>query len=137
VKFDVKHVVTNGTIEGIDYAALSWKTKRLAGAQPKACIKNLYEATGMWDRGKTPTELLATNLDTAGVNAGYFGVVKQVKKWFEFPDQNRGLIIEPSRNFTVQYSDSKCLESLEDLKLTVKYRVKPMPWPRPTPTRIR
>src|SRR6266568_4542550 len=55
VKFDVKHVVTSGTIERIEYAALSWKTKRLEGKQSKACIKYLYEATGMWDRGKTPT----------------------------------------------------------------------------------
>jgi hypothetical protein len=126
----VKHVVTAGTIERIDYAALSWKTKRLQGKQSNACIKYLYEATGMWDQGKTPTILLASNLDTFAVNAGYYGAVKQVTKWFANPDQNWGFIIEPSRNFTEQYSSSKCLESLEDLKLTVKYRVRQTQWPK-------
>ena len=130
VKFDVKQVVTSGTIEGIEYAALSWKTKRLQGKQSNACSKYLYEVTGMWDRGKSPAILLASNLDTAAVNGGYFGAVKQAAKWFANPAQNWGFVIEPSRNFTEQYSSSKCLESLEDLKLTVKYRVKQMQWPK-------
>lgn len=129
VKFDVKHVVTSGTVEGIDFASLSWKTKRLHGKQSNACSKYLYEATAMWERGKTPTTLLVSNLDAFAVNAGYYGVVKQVQKWFDHPEQNWGFIIEPSRNFTEQYSDSQCLESLEDLKLTVKYRVKQAQWP--------
>lgn len=132
VKFDVKHVVPSGggTIEGVEYAALSWKTKRLTGTQPKACIKSLYEATGMWDRGKTPAVLMVSNLDSFAVKAGYYGAVKQVQKWFANHDQNWGFMIEPSRNFTVQYSDSKCQESLEDLKLTVRYRVKQTQWPQ-------
>jgi hypothetical protein len=132
VKFEVKNVIPSGggTIEVVEYAALSWKTKRLDGTQPKACIKYLYEATGMWDRGKTPTVLLASNLDSFAGKAGYYGVVQQVKKWFEHPDQNWGFMIEPSRNFTEQYSSSKCKESVEDLKLTVRYRVKQMQWPR-------
>lgn len=132
VKFDVKHVVPSGggAIEGVEFASLSWKTKRLTGTQPKACSKSLYEATGMWERGKTPTLLMVNNLDSFAVKAGYYGAVKQVQKWFANPDQNWGFMIEPSRNFTAQYSDSKCQESLEDMKLTVKYRVKQMPWPQ-------
>ena len=132
VKFDVKNVVPSGggAIEGVEYAALSWKTKRLTGTQPKACIKYLYEATGMWDRGKTPSVLMVSNLDSFAVKAGYFGAVKQVQKWFANPDQNWGFMIEPSRNFTAQYSNAKCQESLEDLKLTVRYRVKQMQWPQ-------
>jgi len=132
VKFDVKHVVPSGggVIEGVEYAALSWKTKRLTGTQPKACIKYLYEATGMWDRGKTPAVLMVSNLDSFAVKAGYYGAVKPVQKWFANPDQNWGFMIEPSRNSTVQYSDSKCEESMEDLKLTVKYRVKQIQWPQ-------
>jgi hypothetical protein len=131
VKFDVKHVVTSGTVEGIEYAALSWKTKRLQGNQSGACSKFLYEATGLWDwkEGKAPTIPLFNNLDTTAINGGYYGVVKSVSKWFSNPDQNWGFVIEPSRNYTEQYSNSKCLESLEDLKLTVKYRVKQMQWP--------
>ena len=84
----------------------------------------------MWERGKTPTLLMVNNLDSFAVKAGYYGAVKQVQKWFANPDQNWGFMIEPSRNFTAQYSDSKCQESLEDMKLTVKYRVKQMPWPQ-------
>jgi hypothetical protein len=129
VKFDVKHVVTSGPVEKIDYAALSWKTKRLVGTQSQACIKFLWEATSMWVRGKTSVILVASNLDTTAAKAGYVGVAKQVQKWFTFPDQNMGFVIEPSHNFNEQYSDSKCLESLEDLRLTVKYRVKPIQWP--------
>jgi hypothetical protein len=129
VKFDVKHVVTSGTVEAIEFASLSWKTKRIEGNQASACIKYLHEATGLWDRGKTPTILLFSNLDTFAVKAGYFGVVKQVQKWFDHPEQNWGFMIEPSQNFNEQYSSSKCLESLEDLRLTVKYRVKPTQWP--------
>lgn len=71
-----------------------------------------------------------SNLDTTAVNGGYYGVVKQVTKWFANAEQNWGFIIEPSRNFTEPYSNSKCLESLEDLKLTVKCRVKPSQWPK-------
>jgi hypothetical protein len=129
VKFDVQHVVTSGPVERIEFASLSWKTKRVQGKQSSACSKYLYEATGLWERGKTPSVLLVSNLDAFAVHAGYYGVVKQVQKWFEHPEQNWGFVIEPSRNFTEQYSDSKCLESLEDLKLTVKYRVKQTQWP--------
>ena len=129
VKFDVQHVVTSGPVERIEFASLSWKTKRLHGKQSSACSKYLYEATGMWDRGKTPIVLLVNNLDAFAVHAGYYGVVKQVQKWFDHPEQNWGFVIEPSRNFTEQYSDSRCLESLEDLQLTVKYRVKQTQWP--------
>jgi len=129
VKFDVKKVVISGTVEGIEFAALSWKTKRIKGNSSNACMKYLYEATGMWERGKTPVKLLVDNLDTTAVNAGYIGVVESVKKWFANPEQNWGFMIEPSRASTQQYSDSECLESLENLSLTVKYRVKKMKWP--------
>src|SRR5262249_10971229 len=68
VKFDVQHVVTSGPVERIEFASLSWKTKRLHGKQSSACSKYLYEATGLWDRGKTPTVLLVSNLDAFAVN---------------------------------------------------------------------
>jgi len=37
---------------------------------------------------------------------------------------------EPSRNKTVSRSDAKCLNSLGDFRLIVKYRVLKWEWPR-------
>ena len=129
VKFDPVHVVLPGTAQSIASAALVWNTKRVEGesleeSASTACIKYLFEANGPWDRGKTPTTLLTNNLDTVAENAGFIGVVGSVQKWFTNPDQNFGLVIEPARNFTAQYSDARCLDSLENLHLSVKYRLK-------------
>ena len=54
----------------------------------------------------------------------FYGVVAQVKKWFANPDTNFGFMIEPSRATTKAKSNSDCLDSLEDLRLVVKYRSK-------------
>jgi hypothetical protein len=114
-----------GEVESIVFGALTWKTKRLVGDSSNACIKYLYEATGTWKIGETPAILLYDNLDTNAKSVGYYGVAKQVKMWVENPDTNFGFIIEPSRTpRTVDKSNSECLESLEDLRLVVKYRKK-------------
>ncbi len=52
------------------------------------------------------------------------------KNGSRIPSRTFGLMIEPSRASTQQYSDSECVESLEDLSLTVKYRVNPIKWPQ-------
>jgi len=120
VRFDL--AFWPGTVESIESASLSWKTKRLKGDSANACIKYLYEATGPWKRGETPANLLFDNLDATAVNGGFYGVVEQAKKWFANPATNFGFMIEPSRASTKAKSNSDCLESLEDLRLTVKYR---------------
>ncbi|HZQ07283.1 MAG TPA: hypothetical protein VFD70_11955 [Anaerolineae bacterium] len=130
VKFDVVSVVLPGPAQSIEGASLVWKTKRLAGNSAKACLKFLYEATGIWQRGNTPANLLFDNLDATAVNAGFYGVAAQAQKWFAHPEQNFGLMIEPSRASTQQYSDSECIDSLQDLRLTVKYRVNAIQWPQ-------
>lgn len=130
VKFNLNNIVLSGQAVGIDYASLSWTTHRIHGGSSNACIKYIYEAGGPWSLGNTPT-LLFNNLDTTAVNAGFIGVVDSAKKWWANPDVNWGFIIEPSRNYTEQYSDSECLEALENLSMTVKFRVNPIKWPSP------
>jgi hypothetical protein len=127
VRFDLTKLV--GPIDKIEYAALSWKTNRLQGGSAKACVKKLYEATGLWQQGATPATLLYDNLDTAAVSAGYVGVVEQAKHWLAKPDENFGLMLEPIRASTVAESNSSCLDALDDLRLVVKYRQKPIKWP--------
>lgn len=127
LKFDVG-ILTDP--EQIVSASLNWTTKReRGGTQGKACLKNLYEATGPWERGKTPGVILVNNLDTTAVQGGYYGVVDQVKKWSKHPDQNFGFMIEPSRTKTVAKSNSDCIDSLRDVKLVVKWKWKLLEWP--------
>jgi hypothetical protein len=123
VRFDLFQLA--GPVERVDFAALKWTTTRVEGFSyepAKACIKGLYEATGPWQRGKTPEVLLYANLDTAAVNAGYFGVVELVKKWIAHPEQNYGFVIEPARADTMEESNWDCLDALHDLTLVVTYR---------------
>jgi len=127
VRFDLTKLL--GPVESIESAAVSWKTKRLKGGSSKSCAKALYEATGPWKRGATPVTLLYDNLDTTAVSDGYYGVTKQVVNWWTHPNENYGLVFEPSRAKTVEKSDSACIDSLENLRLTVKYRQKEVKWP--------
>lgn len=127
IKFNVGTLID---LEEITSASLSWTTKRVkGGTQDKACLKNLYEATGPWVRGNTPAIPLVNNLDTTAVHGGYYGVVNQVKKWIKNPDQNFGFMIEPSRLNTVAESNSDCIDSLQDIKLVVKWKQKVVKWP--------
>ncbi|MGR9101294.1 MAG: hypothetical protein ACU826_12075 [Gammaproteobacteria bacterium] len=125
--FDLTKLV--GPVESIESASLSWKTKRLKGNSSNSCVKSLYEATGPWKRGSTPTKLLYQNLDTTAIKGGYYGMTKQAMNWWKNPDENFGLMFEPSRANTVAESNSDCTESLEGLSLTVKYRQKSVKWP--------
>jgi len=117
------------SVESIEFAALSWKTKKIEGDSSKACAKALYEVTGPWKKGKTPVKLLFNDLDTKAKNGGYFGVTKQVKRWWEHPNENYGLMFWPARAKTVDKSNSSCEDSLKDLHLTIKYRKKDEKWP--------
>lgn len=127
VRFDLNTLV--GPVEKIVSAALLWKTKRLEGGSSKSCVKYLYEATGPWERGKTPAVLLFDNLDTTAIGAGYYGVANQVEKWLANPNGNYGFMFVPSRASTVKKSNSDCTDSLDDLRLVVKYRQKDVKWP--------
>jgi len=131
VRFNLSNLQLQGNayVESIESAALSWKTKKIEGDSSKACIKALYEATGPWKKGKTPVKLLFNDLDTKAKNGGYYGVTKQVKRWWEHPNENYGLMFWPSRAKTVDKSNSRCEDSLKDIRLTVKYRKKDVKWP--------
>ncbi len=118
-----------GPVESIESAALTWKTKELDGASPTSCVKRLYEATGPWKWGATPVSLLFDNLQTTAASGGYYGVLAQAKKWWAAPGENYGFVFEPARAETVAKSDSTCRDSLEGLRLMVKYRKGTTPWP--------
>jgi len=127
VRFDLTKLV--GPVQSIESSAVSWKTNRLKGGSSKSCVKSLYEATGPWKRGATPVQLLFENLDTAAISGGYYGVTKQAVSWWANPNENYGLMFEPSRAKTLPKSNSDCADSLEDLRLMVKYRQKDVKWP--------
>lgn len=130
VRFNLNNLI--GPVESIEGAALTWKTKKLDGASStSSCVKALYAATGpwKWSKGGPPGTLLYDNLATTAAGAGYYPVGEQVKKWWATPAANYGFFLVPTRASTVAKSNSRCLESLEDLRLTVKYRQKKVPWP--------
>jgi hypothetical protein len=120
VRFDLTKIV--GPVKSIAGASLLWKPVRTAGSSPKSCVMKLYETTGDWQHGKTPVTLLHDNLDTLAVNAGYFGVASTVQKWWSDPNKNWGFMFEPSRATTKAKSNAECLDSLESIRLVVKYK---------------
>ncbi len=128
VRFDLSKLLDATEIYS---AALTWKTKRIKGGPSgSSCIKSLYEATGPWKRGNTPSVLLFDNLDTVAVKAGYFGVVDQAKKWFAEPQKNFGFMFVPKRAHTAEKSNDECVDALQDLRLVVKWHQESPKWPK-------
>jgi hypothetical protein len=135
VKFDIKQGADTAAIKGggktqdVASAFLAWETKRIKGNQEEACIKNLHIATGPWVINQTPTALVVDNLDLKAPKIGFVGVTPQAKNWLANPAQNFGFVIEPSRASTASYSDAKCMEALQNLRLIIRYRIQTIKWP--------
>ncbi len=122
VKFNPNSVVLPGTNQSVNYAVLKWKTHRVQGTPAVSCIKYLYAATEYWHEGMDPGNLLFADLETNAVNGGTYVVTETVNKWFQNPSQNWGFVFVSSRAWTEHNSNSECLDALEELSLTVRYR---------------
>ena len=135
MKFDVKQGADTAAIKGggktqdVASAILAWETKRMEGNQEEACIKNLHIATGPWVINQTPTSLVVDNLDLKAPKIGFVAVIQQAKNWLANPAQNFGFVIEPSRASTASYSDAKCIDALQNLRLIIRYRIQTIKWP--------
>jgi hypothetical protein len=117
-------------IEKVVVAKLTWDPLKHGGSnQPPYCFKKLYEATGPWEAGNTPGNLITDELDQPQVAKSIF-VTEVVQKWAKAGWNKFGFFFTATNESMSNKNNKGCETTLNSLQLEVTYLgPPPPPWP--------